>query len=856
MMSMYGAGVSPIEPGYTKFQVVPQIGDLKTINAVIPACIGDITVNINHEDLNNFTVSTTVPGGSTARIGVPLIGGKDATTVTYNNNVIWGNELEEERPQAAELLQPRTDNGTEPKYVGQDENFVYFEATSDTTLTATRGKIKQLNINVDDKENIKLLVNGEEQEMPYQNSKLKTGEEVDIQFVSKYDGEYGLDSLSEANNKVSLDTKDNMEFKINMDDDYSLTGTAKYIGRSNLALGKTVTVNNPRTDISDPEWSANNLVDGLRKSNNESAQPKGYSSKDSTTQDLDTPDEISIDLGSIQEIDTVNLYPQTNTQSDALGYANYPENFTIQVSENGTDWTTVVTKEGEKVGDSGRNEYSFDSIKTQYVKVVTTKAGDASFTTKTAKYNVQFAEMEIYGNGTPDETTGSEVTAKTAADSIIIPEILDQDAISMPAVVVPEGFSAAIVKSDNEKVISLDGTVAPQEEDQVVKIVYNVIGKDGDEYETQELTTTVPAIAPTDVSIVTSPISILRTVDGKADFTVETAGTFPHYQWQVKTADADWTDIKDATLATYEIDALTIEDNGNSYRCAVTNKKTTEPIYSEEANLTVDKSVDTPIFETEPTAGELRYGQTLSECEITGAKLNVPGTLQWKDDTIVPEVGESNQLIIFVPDDQSKYPQIELEVKVTVAKSDVTVNDLKLSTLENGQTLADVIIEAQVINPNSQQEVEGQWSWTSNSDEPIGNGTIEELKFTPTDASNYNSYLTEVEITVNPAKEDGSKDQDNDKGSDIDSGNNQSEGSDGQTPGTKAGSSDEGSDISNGSSTGSITGATIDNSAKSSNSKSDINTGDKNNIIMYLTIALGALILVVVGIVIKRKRRK
>ena len=79
-LSGYAAGIKPVTAGYETWQVLPQMGSLKTIETRVPAEIGNIDVSI-HKTESSLTMSVTSPG-KTAEIWVPLEEGQDAGQVS------------------------------------------------------------------------------------------------------------------------------------------------------------------------------------------------------------------------------------------------------------------------------------------------------------------------------------------------------------------------------------------------------------------------------------------------------------------------------------------------------------------------------------------------------------------------------------------------------------------------------------------------------------------------------------------------------------------------------------------------------------------------------------------------------
>lgn len=88
---------------------------------------------------------------------------------------------------------------------------------------------------------------------------------------------------------------------------------------------------------------------------------------------------------------------------------------------------------------------------------------------------------------------------------------------------------------------------------------------------------TVAGQAPT---IITHPSNQTASDGGTATFTIAASGSGLSYQWQL-----NGSDISGATSDSYTTPTLTLADNGNNYRCVVSN--TSGSVTSNDATLTV-----------------------------------------------------------------------------------------------------------------------------------------------------------------------------------------------------------------------------------------------------------------------------
>jgi len=64
-------GIEPLTPGWTKFSVKPQIGDLKSASIDVPTVKGTVKAAY-HQDGKSFEMDVLIPGNSKADIHLPL----------------------------------------------------------------------------------------------------------------------------------------------------------------------------------------------------------------------------------------------------------------------------------------------------------------------------------------------------------------------------------------------------------------------------------------------------------------------------------------------------------------------------------------------------------------------------------------------------------------------------------------------------------------------------------------------------------------------------------------------------------------------------------------------------------------
>ncbi len=144
---------------------------------------------------------------------------------------------------------------------------------------------------------------------------------------------------------------------------------------SNLAEGKAASVHavNPGNG-----FYAYCVTDGIRDNSNltaqgfRSAQNQGF---------------VEIDLGCVTAFNRVDIYP-TGTNYDRG--QKFPQSFTIDVSTDGTTWTTVVEKSDYTEASEAIPVFTFDAVEARYVRLQVSKGAQVG--------GFEIGEMEIYND--------------------------------------------------------------------------------------------------------------------------------------------------------------------------------------------------------------------------------------------------------------------------------------------------------------------------------------------------------------------------------------------------------------------------------------------------------------------------
>ncbi|MFK7691364.1 discoidin domain-containing protein [Paenibacillus sp. HJGM_3] len=151
------------------------------------------------------------------------------------------------------------------------------------------------------------------------------------------------------------------------------------------------------SDVAKWGWSKEAAVDGSRDSINAMGWTSYNDIKNNHTE------WITVDMGNVRDINLVELYPRNDAGNLGVGF---PKDFTIQVSKDNANWTTVVEETGYHQPTGGES-FSFPRTAARFVKITGTDLRQDS----NHNYHMQLAEIEIYGReaGAPQNppSTGS-----------------------------------------------------------------------------------------------------------------------------------------------------------------------------------------------------------------------------------------------------------------------------------------------------------------------------------------------------------------------------------------------------------------------------------------------------------------
>ncbi len=352
----YAAGIQYDEanPGYKHFTIAPHPSNqLPEFKAEYESIYGRI-VSDWVMDGETFTLNVTIPANTSATVKVPAAEG---ASLTLNGAAATGYTTE----GTCAVFEMESGSYT---FVSTVKGSVSVKAGTDDSTTG--------------KTLVNMTINGESGGF----ANVTVGSEVTVEAASINPAEWEFVSWSGAvestENPVTITANENVE----------LLASFRYIGKNNLALGKTVTVNT--NDGGAPTWAAANLTDGLYIN---TSSKNGWTSAGVKKDACDVT--VTIDLGASQSMDRVQLYPRADAMAASGKPAAFPKNFTISVSDDNKTWTTVATVTDSEIPDAGiPYVVDFDLTSGRYVKFNATKTHDMA--TDDTVDRVQLAEFGIY----------------------------------------------------------------------------------------------------------------------------------------------------------------------------------------------------------------------------------------------------------------------------------------------------------------------------------------------------------------------------------------------------------------------------------------------------------------------------
>jgi alpha-L-rhamnosidase len=184
--------------------------------------------------------------------------------------------------------------------------------------------------------------------------------------------------------------------------------------QTDLALGKAVTTS---SSLEGWGWGASFLTDGVDDTQNPNAH--GWSTTGMSSANVSSaPVWATVDLGSVQTVSSVSLWPRSDYLSAAGTTASFPASYSIETSAttNATaSFSAVATVANQAVPPTPTppTTIAFTAVTARYIKLNITGLGLAPSGTST--YYAQLAEMGVYGPNTAgDLALGKTVTASNS----------------------------------------------------------------------------------------------------------------------------------------------------------------------------------------------------------------------------------------------------------------------------------------------------------------------------------------------------------------------------------------------------------------------------------------------------------
>ncbi len=152
----------------------------------------------------------------------------------------------------------------------------------------------------------------------------------------------------------------------------------------NYASGATVTAS---SSYEGSGWGLAHINDGQRTSMPSSM---GWSSTNSTGSNH--TEWVQLDLDTNASLNRIDLYPRSDAGNVGQGF---PINFTIAISTDGVNWTTVANQTGYPLPATGAvQSFAFTAQTAQYVRIQGTVL--RPIPNENNFYRMQFAEIEVY----------------------------------------------------------------------------------------------------------------------------------------------------------------------------------------------------------------------------------------------------------------------------------------------------------------------------------------------------------------------------------------------------------------------------------------------------------------------------
>ena len=368
-LSGYAAGVRPLEAGYDKFIVKPQLGgQITSVSCGVPSPKGLITVEAEKKN-GRFMMCVDVPEGSEAVLAVPRAG--ENTMVIFGNLMLWNNGIFNDKIEGV-------------TYAYCDHSHIYFNVGAGYWRIGSSAASQQsgdnFTLRIGETENGRVEVNGAAVALPYEET-FAAGTPVTVAAIPARC--YCFDSFD-----GTVGSRESV-LALTMDSDKSLSvhfAPTTLPLSENYALGCRTTVSSSYAN--DTALRQRFVNDGIRDTR--LGENEGWSSKNISGGKSEW---ICLNLGERKAINQLVVYPRVNGEDAGFGI---PENFTVSVSDDGENWVVVREEEGyERPTDFV--VIGFDGVEAQYVRFEGKKFKSNPYSQN--RKRMQIVELEVYWYG-------------------------------------------------------------------------------------------------------------------------------------------------------------------------------------------------------------------------------------------------------------------------------------------------------------------------------------------------------------------------------------------------------------------------------------------------------------------------
>ena len=291
--------------------------------------------------------------------------------------------------------------------------------TLNAVIEEAAPEYKKVSIDVSDADMaryaVSAYVNGDLVSLPYK-SVYPSGTSLNLTLVSACEDNYDITIDGKEIRTVDFVTSEDVDILVEIAQKSTVTEHAV----SSVKVSKS--------SSNQSTWDETNLYDGIRVSETDSL---GYSTgfTANTTSVI-----ITYDLGSVQCVNQIALFPRTDIPADDPTLScSYPTDFTVSVSTDGSTYTTVLTVNDVPNPKFKQQTYNFPNVyNARYVKLTVTGVGLA--VSGQNNYYLQLAEFDVYYNSllAVDDTLSTPygpITNTSFSDASKYPFVLFMDGV-------------------------------------------------------------------------------------------------------------------------------------------------------------------------------------------------------------------------------------------------------------------------------------------------------------------------------------------------------------------------------------------------------------------------------------------